>query len=118
MVHMPGYPDAAVAEIGEDYVLLLDERGNVIVRISGISPAQMALTDDAAGEELLEARLRGVRRRRDALLDKSDKAMVPDRPMSEERREAWRAYRQALRDLPEQVIADNMYTTLWPEPPA
>jgi len=36
-------------------------------------------------------------------------------PMSEELRTAWREYRQALRDLPEDVVD---YNVEWPLPPA
>ena len=42
----------------------------------------------------------GVRRKRDALLAASDWTQLPDAPLTDGQRSAWRAYRQALRALP------------------
>jgi hypothetical protein len=39
---------------------------------------------------------------RNKLLQESDWTEFPHVPMTDERREEWRAYRQALRDLPNQ----------------
>jgi hypothetical protein len=43
-----------------------------------------------------------IRTRRDSLLDRTDKTQIPDAPLSDDSRAAFRAYRQALRDIPEQ----------------
>jgi hypothetical protein len=40
---------------------------------------------------------------------------MPDAPLGEGEREAWRVYRQALRDLPETIT--DPADILWPEPP-
>lgn len=54
-----------------------------------------------------------VRAKRDLMLRDSDFAVLPDSPMSETKKEAWRVYRQALRDLPEQEgFPENV---AWPE---
>ncbi len=46
-----------------------------------------------------------ARARRDMLLKLSD--WTDTAPMSEEKREEWRVYRQALRDLPETITIEN-----------
>lgn len=54
-----------------------------------------------------------VRAKRDAMLRDSDFAVLPDSPVPETKKEAWRIYRQALRDVPEQEgFPDNV---VWPE---
>lgn len=50
-----------------------------------------------------------TRPQRDQLLAASDWTQLPDAPLTDDQRAAWRTYRQALRDLPE--------TGDWPEPP-
>lgn len=116
-IRPPGF-DAQVVEIGDDYIKAFDDVGLCICEIRAIADmAVLGLTDDSGGQGLLESRLRGVRAKRDILLGESDRAMWPDRPMSEEVREAWKAYRQALRDLPESVTTETMYSVHWPEQP-
>lgn len=39
---------------------------------------------------------------RDELLRQSDWAVLPDAPLSDEKKQEWMAYRQALRDIPQQ----------------
>lgn len=51
-----------------------------------------------------------LRAERDRLLAASDWTQLPDAPLADEQRTAWRDYRQALRDLPE--------TGDWPAPPS
>ena len=54
-----------------------------------------------------------VRYERDRLLEQSDWSQLPDVP--EKIKGPWKAYRQAMRDLPEQPgFPDNVE---WPEPP-
>lgn len=54
-----------------------------------------------------------LRRRRSGLLSDCDWTQVPDAPVDHE---AWAAYRQALRDLPENT--DDPRNPNWPTPPA
>lgn len=54
-----------------------------------------------------------VRHLRNVKLAESD--WTETAPISEELREQWRVYRQALRDLPEDVVD---YNVEWPVPPA
>ena len=51
-------------------------------------------------ERALEQEAEEVRTQRDALLKESDWAVLPDAPVSDE--QAWKDYRQALRDVPQQ----------------
>ncbi|MCR9141853.1 MAG: phage tail assembly chaperone [bacterium] len=58
----------------------------------------------------------GVRVRRNELLDQSDKYMMPDYPIDDVTREAWRGYREALRNLTQN--AKDPATVEWPRPPS
>lgn len=49
------------------------------------------------------------------MLIASDYAVMPDYPCSETERAGWLAYRQALRDIPEQAGYPD--AIVWPEPP-
>ena len=54
-----------------------------------------------------------VRRARDYALTKTDWRAVKDRTMSQ----AWKDYRQALRDLPQDHYEANSAADAWPQPP-
>lgn len=54
-----------------------------------------------------------ARRKRDALLKESDWVGLTDAVVKD--KEAWLAYRQALRDLPQKF--SNPEEVVWPEPP-
>ena len=55
-----------------------------------------------------------VRVRRDALLQRSDWTQVADAPLATDAVAAWRSYRQALRDLPDQ---GDPFWLVWPQQP-
>jgi hypothetical protein len=55
------------------------------------------------------------RRKRNNLLKKSDRYMIVDFPITEEKRQEWAAYRQVLRDLPNQE--DYPHLINWPVAP-
>jgi hypothetical protein len=57
-----------------------------------------------------------LRAKRNDLLQESDWTQLADSPMPPEKREEWRIYRQALRDLPE--TAEDKKNPVWPLPPA
>jgi hypothetical protein len=52
---------------------------------------------------------------RKRLLEISDWTQIPDNPMSEEKRQAWRVFRQELRDIPQKYSTSA--EVVWPEPP-
>ena len=54
-----------------------------------------------------------IRSRRNAELDNTDWRAVKDRTMSQ----AWKDYRQALRDLPQDYESANDAADNWPQPP-
>ena len=55
------------------------------------------------------ASAKAKRAERDALLAQTDKFVsVPDYPITDEKREQYKAYRQYLRDLPEQAGFPNV----------
>jgi len=60
----------------------------------------------------LETAWAGVRAERNRLLAESDWTQLPDVPL--ETKEKWALYRQALRDITEQLDPLNI---VWPEPP-
>ena len=69
-------------------------------------PTQAEMDRDAA---------RSARARRDFLLAQTDYLVMPDYPLSEEKRAAVLAYRQALRDVTEQPGWPD--SVAWPEKP-
>lgn len=57
-----------------------------------------------------------LRRKRDSILEKTDKYTVPDYPHpTPEARQAWLDYRQALRDLPS--VTEDSANPVWPVAP-
>jgi len=58
------------------------------------------------------AMLASLRSRRNALLTESDWTQLPDSPLTSEKRADWAAYREVLRNLPEQA------SPVWPSPPS
>ena len=71
----------------------------------------------AACAEREERALAGLaREKRDALLLACDYTAATDYPATDTERNAWLAYRQALRDMPEQ--AGFPHEIIWPVPPA
>ena len=57
-----------------------------------------------------------LRRERKSLLSDSDWTQGNDSPLSEEKRDAWAVYRQALRDLPSTITDPSQ--VVWPTPPS
>ncbi len=82
-------------------------------------PTQYHVLSGETWELDLEARLNGtIRPERDRLLDEVDvKYCNADKweTMTAEEKEAWRTYKQALRDLPSTIVYDN---EVWPVMPA
>lgn len=58
-----------------------------------------------------------IRGQRSILLQRCDWTQVPDAPLTTEQKNAWAAYRQALRDLPETFAEDGPGNVTWPTPP-
>ena len=69
-------------------------------------------TEDDIKSEAAES----VRDKRDALISDTDFLIMPDYPISSEERQAVQAYRQALRDVPQQ--SGFPLEIVWPEKPS
>lgn len=106
-------PSDAVAISAERHRQLLADQTEGMLIVGGedglpIAVARPGLTP----EEELEA----LRLERNRLLTASDYTQMPDAPMTDAQREAWRVYRQALRDLPE--TNSDPTACAWPVAPA
>lgn len=74
------------------------------------------VTNHDGERALWEQAAKRVRVERNARLRECDWTQLPDVPLEEEEKEAWRVYRQALRDLPNQPDFDP-FNVIFPEPP-
>jgi hypothetical protein len=70
-------------------------------------------------EELRQKRLNDIRIQRNQLLAQCDWTVLMDTPMIEHLRNAWKNYRQQLRDLPNTLDASgaDLTNVTWPNPP-
>ena len=92
----------------------VDPRG--VVSFVGGDPVDLPVADASAA---LAGVLATIRRRRAGLLSASDWTQVADAPLTDVQKTAWRAYRQALRDLPSAVAAlPDPLAFAWPVAPA
>ena len=89
-------------------VAVNDENGNKIATTVEAIP-------EPTPEELKERKAAEVRARRDYLLNKTDYLVSGDYPISAEDLAKVKAYRQALRDIPEQEGFPE--TVTWPDEP-
>ena len=100
--------------------------GEAYIHWNGITPkprhdyviqnVQVVLKSEADRQSYRDAAIaRSIRGQRDILLSQSDYVILPDAPYSDETQTAYRVYRQALRDLPEQAGFPNNVT--WPAKP-
>ena len=65
--------------------------------------------------EIIAEKAERLRNTRNTLLAKSDWTQMPDSPLSQEQRQAWADYRQALRDLPQSNL--DLDAVKWPQQP-
>ena len=94
-----GTGDSDVSHFADHEIVRFDEDAMTIDprrdKIDVASLAVVARTTD----EMLDDLRRDITAAIAAELDATDRYMVPDRPLTEQQREAWKAYRQALREL-------------------
>jgi hypothetical protein len=69
--------------------------------------------DNVSNQEIMEQ----VREYRNNLLTSSDWTQLPDVNLTPEQINAWRQYRQSLRDFPDSIDVDNWTGPYWPIPP-
>lgn len=79
------------------------------------NPRTMTWEDPRSEDIRLAVAWARVRELRQHRLANTDWTMLPDVPMTVERRQQWQAYRQALRDITDQPDPFNI---VWPTPPA
>jgi hypothetical protein len=88
---------------------------NNSVRIEFINNDYVIVLDE---DKLVARRARlfnKLRQQRNEKLQACDYTQMPDSPLSEELKEAWANYRQALRDLP--ANTENPSNPIWPTKP-
>ena len=73
------------------------------------------VADSAKVQAKTDAAWAAIRSKRNRLLRDSDFTQMPDSPMSQEKKDAWAAYRQELRDLPDELT--DPLTVEWPLDP-
>ena len=101
------------------------QEGQSYLNWTGIEPsprkAFRVVNDEVVAKPSVEVqaiddaqRLVHIRSERDKLLLASDYVILPDAPYSEDTKQAYRVYRQALRDVPAQA---DIYNIVWPGKP-
>lgn len=126
--------DAAGDPVAEAYQCptcprVVPAEGLVDMAVVGVSPPRWvchvcasgpfriaAAAEAAAAREAAGPDWSAVRAQRDGLLTRCDWTQVPDAPLDEPTRDAWRDYRQQLRDVTEDFATPE--AVVWPTPPA
>jgi hypothetical protein len=75
------------------------------------------VTEVPSSDQVLVRQMNELRLQRNALLVSSDWTQLPDAPIDNSRKILWIAYRQSLRDLPQQPNLDPANPT-WPTKPS
>ncbi len=107
----PAIPADAVEISAARHAEILDSLSNGQMIQMAAGEIQLVPAPPPSAEHLMQI----LRNQRDRLLADCDWTQMPDAPLGEAAREAWRVYRQALRDLPETIT--DPADILWPEPP-
>ncbi|MGV3771024.1 MAG: tail fiber assembly protein [Sphingobium phenoxybenzoativorans] len=105
-------PDDARAIEPATHAALLEAQADGMCIAANDNGDPIAVAQSFAADILLE----DLRRRRDHLLTASDWTQMPDAPLDDAARLAWRTYRQQLRDLPGTTL--DLTAIEWPVPPA
>lgn len=82
-------------------------------RVIPLTQEELDANANALAEEL-NGKWSSIRGERNALLNATDWTQLADCTLSLEQVQAWRQYRQALRDVPNQ---SDPFAIVWPEPP-
>tara|TARA_B110000459_G_C16132464_1_gene282907 strand:+ start:89 stop:502 length:414 start_codon:yes stop_codon:yes gene_type:complete len=85
-----------------------DDSGNVIIEVNQEKITKM-------NEDVRQFNLIQLRIKRDAVLQQCDWVLVPDTPLSQEKIDEWKVYRQALRNLPS--VTEDPANPVWPVAP-
>jgi hypothetical protein len=110
------YTGEEVADMDDTSHLLFNEEANVYTEAPFTIPTQAECEEYWNSTLKNQLALETLRRKRDSTLDKTDKYATIDYPhASEEAKQAWLDYRQALRDLP--TNTEDPAAPVWPEAP-
>ncbi|MBV2149278.1 phage tail assembly chaperone [Sphingobium sp. AS12] len=112
-IHGQDIPSDACAIDADRHARLMAEQSAGLAIVADADGRPVAMPPPAPSDMQL---LSDLRRHRDHLLAASDFTQMPDAPLTNDRREAWRLYRQALRDLPE--TATDLHAIEWPVLPS
>lgn len=111
----PSY-DASLQKIVSEQIVDLENREVKIVwNVVALSESELELNQNLQQAQVF-AKWQELRVRRNSLLSYCDWTVMPDSPISTEQRAAWIAYRQQLRDLPQQVSSPE--NVVFPTPPS
>ena len=94
---------------GSDQTLWYDQTSNIVRCEDKIDEVPEATIEELEAFKL-EMDIRDVRGKRGRLLAESDWTQFTDSPLTDSKKDEWKTYRQALRDLPAN-------TTDWTNPP-
>lgn len=86
-----------------------------VAPLDGVQAWQVATVSAEEERSLTNAQQASVRQRRTQLLKDSDWTQLPDVSMNNEQVDAWRSYRQQLRDVTSQL--GYPWTINWPDAP-
>ena len=109
--------NAKIIAFHPDHVKVPEEvyPGAEVVNYSG--KALKVGDPDPRGKLSKETIVESVRQKRAALLSATDWTQLLDTPLDVAERLQWATYRQALRDLPEQIGNKKLTEIQWPIPP-
>jgi len=102
-----------------EFVCTVDDDANIAIAgvISVLSPEeeqiQFSQEIDLRARQAFEQKANPIRTQRNRLLMESDIYLIPDFPISDLKREEWKAYRQQLRDVTLQTTFPD--SVIWPE---
>ena len=106
------YRDEALKILMEGRIWTNTANNEIIIHDNGHKPTETEIQEKI--EEVIAAEpMRLLRMERDELLAESDWRDLPSYPGSNQ--EAWRTYRQQLRDLP--ADTEDASNPIWPEKP-
>tara|TARA_Y100001973_G_scaffold95015_1_gene147834 strand:- start:727 stop:1188 length:462 start_codon:yes stop_codon:yes gene_type:complete len=120
-------PDSVAEELGYDRVLVTEATSSEMYQITDRDGVELKdgkyytkwkVTDMTAEQKTALDNDRASDRRmdRDSRLESTDWTQFTDSPLTDSKKEEWKTYRQALRDLP--TASGWPHTFTWPIPPS
>ena len=108
--------DSIYGSVPYTFCLNSDYKSDIYIEIEKLFKAGDINIKECIYDDSPELVAESIRIHRDNLLAETDKYMTIDYPISKEVQDLMRAYRQALRDVPQQDgFPDNV---IWPEKPS